>query len=240
MKVPNLSLVVLAYNEEESIGWFLEETLAWLSSLPGGRHEVIVVDDGCSDGTADVVRSVMVGDERVRLVSHATNQGMGAGMRSGIAAARGDYFVMLPADGQVPADRIDVLLPQLERAPLVLSVYERRPGERYRVLLSRGLRVMMRVLLGTSFRLEGIYLFPVHVAREEIGLTTIGAETFFFSFELITRALQLGYRAETVVIRPRKRQAGASKVANLRRIRRVADELVRFRVRLLREQLGDR
>ena len=94
----------------------------------------------------------------------------------------------------------------------------------------------MRVVLGVDFRLEGTYLFPVEVARAEIGLDRIGADTFFFSFELIARAIALGYSVTTVTIEPREREHGASKVANLSRIRRVAEELLRFRLRLLRER----
>ncbi len=65
-------------------------------------------------------------------------------------------------------------------------------------------------------------------AVREIGVDRVEAETFFFSFELITLAIERGYTVNTVVVRLHERMAGRSKVANLRQIRRVADELLRF------------
>lgn len=231
---PNLSLVVLAFNEEESVGQFLHETLAWLDTQPG-EHDVVLVDDGSTDNTIAIAQDVADKDPRVHLVCHPSNQGMGAGMRSGIEHARGDYFVMLPADGQVSPASIEVLLPALQHADIVTSVYTRRANESYRLALSAGLRGLMRMMLGLTFRLEGIYLFPISVAKKEIGLHNVGSSTFFFSFELIARAMGLGHRVETVTIEPRAREHGESKVANWSRIRRVGEELIRFRIRLLQE-----
>ncbi len=231
---PNLTLVVLAYNEESSVRDFLVDCLAFLDTQPG-EHEIIVVDDGSTDRTGAEVREVAHEDPRIRLVTHPRNLGIGAGMRSGFAHARGSHLSVLAADGQVRAWALERLIPHLETAPIVLSVYRRRPHELYRVGLSRGLRALMKILLGISFKLEGIYVFPVAVARDEIGLDTIGADTFFFSFELISRALALGYSTATVTIDPLPRASGASKVANLRAIARVTEELLRFRLRLFRE-----
>ncbi len=93
----------------------------------------------------------------------------------------------------------------------------------------------MRTILGVSFQLEGIYLFPVALARETIGLDCIQSNTFFFSFELISRAILLGYDVITTSIQPLPRKHGSSKVANLRYIGRVAKELLSFRAQLFRE-----
>ena len=232
--IPNLSLVVLAYNEQDSLAATIGECLAYLDGKPGD-HEVIIVDDGSDDDTGEIAAALVSSDGRVRVVSHPENRGMGAGMRSGYRAASRDYVCMLPADGQIAAESIDVLLPALSRAPIVTSIYSRRPSERYRILLSVGMRTLMRLLVGLSFRLEGIYLFPT-AALAEVDLDKVGAETFFFSFELVSRAMALGLTVETVTIAPRPRAGGQSKVANLARIRRVASELWSFRQRLAAER----
>lgn len=233
---PSLSLIVLAWNEEESVGPYLEETLAWLDTLPGGTHEILLVDDGSTDKTPEIVRAIAERDPRVRLLQHTVNRGMGGGMRTGFANARGDYGTILAADGQVKAKELEKLLPHRHKATIISSVYTRRPSERYRVVISLGLRALMRATIGVSFKLEGIYLFPIKLAREGIGLDVIGAETFFFSFELISRALQQGATIYTVKVDPLPRMAGESKVANLSRIKRVAGELWDFRRRLRQER----
>jgi glycosyltransferase involved in cell wall biosynthesis len=232
---PNLSLVVLAYNEAASVAPFLDDCLAYLGTR-AGVHEVLLVDDGSTDDTAACAEAVARRDPRVRLLRHDRNRGMGAGMRTGLAAARGDYVTILAADGQVRAHELDKMIPRLGDASIVTSVYARRPHQWYRVFLSWGLRAMMRVLLGISFRLEGIYLFPARVARDEIGLDRIGADTFFFSFELITRALARGHTLATVAISSRPRLAGRSKVLGIGRMVAVAREVLAFRGRLRRER----
>jgi len=229
---PDLSLIVLAFNEEESIEGFVRECLAWFDGCPG-NHDIVVVDDGSSDATRE--RAGSTGDKRVQVVTHETNRGMGAGMRTGIRNAKGTHFAVLAGDGQIPASSLDTLLPALSGADIVLSTYTRRHSERYRVLLSKGLRTLMRWALGVNFELEGTYLFPVSIARDDIGVDNVGAETFFFSFELIARAVARGHSTAQVVIEPRARAHGESKVANWSRIRRVGTEVLRFRKRLRTE-----
>ena len=185
--------------------------------------------------SVEITEAVAAQDKRVRLISHGENRGMGAGMRTGFSAATGDYFTLLAADGQVPANQIEKLLPHLSKATLVSSVYSKRPSERYRVMISFGLRALMRVLIGTQFQLEGIYLFPVKLAQDELDLDNIKSNTFFFSFELITRAIQKGATVFVTEVEPRARMAGESKVANSGRIKRVGNELIAFRHRLQAE-----
>lgn len=228
---PDLTLIVLAFDEEENIVRFLEDCLAYLDTLDGD-HEIVVVDDGSTDRTRALADEVAGRDGRVRVLSHPTNRGMGAGMRSGFAAARGQYAVALPADSQVRARELDKMLPELERASIVLSVYIRRADRLYRIGLSIALRLLMRLLIGVSFRLEGIYLFPVALARQLIDQGRVRSATFFFSFELIHEALQCGHPVRTVTIECLPRAEGRSKIANLRRIARVVDELLSYRQRL--------
>lgn len=231
---PNLSIVALAYNEEESVRPFLEEALEFLDVQPG-EHEIIVVDDGSTDETAALVQEIAEGDPRVRLISHPRNRGMGAGMRTGFRNAEGTHVCILAADGQVSAWELAKLIPHLSSASIVLSQYSRRHSEVFRVGLSKGLRTLMWMLLGTYHSFEGTYLFPASVARDEIGLDSICSETFMFNFELISRAMMLGHSTRFVTIDPKPRAAGSSKVANLARISMVTEDLLRFRAQLFRE-----
>lgn len=231
MSPPSISLIYLCLNEERSLPAVLREALDYCR----GRlddWEILVVDDGSTDRSAEIVRALAADEPRLRLLQHPRNLGMGAGLRTGIAAASKAYFCMLAADGQIAPQEIDKMLPGLAQAPVVLSTYVRRPDEWYRVVLSRGFRLYMRAAVGVSFALEGTYLFPTTLARDEIGLDAIGAETFFFSFELVARALQRGVAVADTVIECRPRSDGTpSRIANLKQIRRVAGEVWQFRRR---------
>jgi Glycosyl transferase family 2 len=94
-----ISFVVIAYNEAGNIG----RTLGAITSMAClGRYEVIVVDDGSGDRTADVVADIARRNPRVRLISLHRNHGRGYARSKGIAAARGDFIATVDADIILP------------------------------------------------------------------------------------------------------------------------------------------
>lgn len=97
-----VSVVIPAYNEESIIGTILT-TLKNIS----GIDEIVVVDDGSTDRTVEVI---MASFPDVRLVCHPYNIGNGAAIKSGIRAASGDIIVLMDADGQHPPEEIPNLL----------------------------------------------------------------------------------------------------------------------------------
>jgi glycosyltransferase involved in cell wall biosynthesis len=222
---PSLSIVLLMYNEEENIAAVLDETLDFARAALGD-FEILVVDDGGTDGGPDVVRGYAGKEPRVRLVSHDRNRGMGAGMRTGIRNARKATLVFNAADGQVAAAEIGRLLPLLDRADIALSTYGNRRETWTRELVSRAFRLYLRAVAGIRFELQGLYLYPTEVARELEPL--IAADTFFFSFELIQRGIERGLATATTEMTCRPRTKGASKVFNPRRILRVGREAARY------------
>ena len=92
----SISVVIPSYNEAGTIGNILEELQEVLNRLPGVSWEVIVVDDGSSDGTAAEVEKSSCG----RLVRHPVNRGYGASLKSGIGSASGEVIITMDADGQ--------------------------------------------------------------------------------------------------------------------------------------------
>jgi glycosyltransferase involved in cell wall biosynthesis len=222
---PSLTVALLMYNEAANIGVTLDETVAFCEETLDD-WEIIVVDDGSRDGSAAVVEARVDADPRIRLVSHETNRGMGAGIRSGIEHARKEYFVFNASDGQVAAREIGKLLECLDLGDIVLSTYENMRESAGRELMSRGFRLYLRALAGIRFELQGLYLYPTNTAK--VIAPCIDADTFYFSFELIRRGVERGLTVHTTKMRCRPRTHGASKVANLRRIARVGREAARF------------
>lgn len=107
---PTLSVVMPAWNEEPHIGTCIERVLR-----KPFVTELIVVDDGSSDGTAAVVERLMRGDARVRLERHERNRGKGAALRTGFAAARGTLVLVQDADLEYdPEDYDNALRPLLQ------------------------------------------------------------------------------------------------------------------------------
>ena len=225
---PSLTLVYLMYDEEENIAAVLYEGMAFASAeLPD--WEIVVVDDGSSDGGAAVVEAVAAREPRVRLVRHPRNLGMGAAMRTGIEASTKEYFTLLPADGQIEAEELRKMVPLLAGCEVVLTIYERRADTLKRRVMSRMFRDYLMVAAGIAFELEGLYLYPTALAQEV--LPQIGAQTFFFSFELIQHAVERRVPIATTTIVCKPRLHGESKVVSPRRIWGVSSEVWKYRQR---------
>lgn len=93
-----LSILIPAYQEERTIGEVLRLVSAIDTESSGFDKEILVCDDGSSDGTVAVVEERMAADPRVRLVRHAKNRGKGAAIRTALADARGEYALIQDAD----------------------------------------------------------------------------------------------------------------------------------------------
>ena len=229
-----LSMVLLAWNEEASIATAVCDCRRvgrlWLSG-----YEIIVVDDGSCDGTAARAEAASEGD--VRIVRHARNLGMGAGLRSGYGAARCDYMAFLPADRQVRPQSLLVFLPWATPETTVISTYVTAPSGESRRLMSMVFSFLVRGLGGMRVHYAGSYMFHRRWL-EIIDLQSVRSETFVFSFELLEKMRQAGSRFAAVTIRPFVREVGQSREVALRRIVRVFGEIARYRMRGLKSSLS--
>ena len=100
MSRESISAFFPAYNDEKTIGGLVEKTLALLPALTDD-YEVIVINDGSSDDTAEVLERVRAANpDRVRIVTHEVTRGYGGALRSGFAAATKDLVFYTDGDGQ--------------------------------------------------------------------------------------------------------------------------------------------
>jgi glycosyltransferase involved in cell wall biosynthesis len=117
----SISVVMPAYNEAEVINQILDR-LCQIDEL----DEIIVVDDGSSDNTAEVVRNYA--NPKVKLNQHPYNIGNGAAVKTGIRAATGDIIILMDADGQHPPEEIRNMLPSIEQYAMVVGARSKSHG----------------------------------------------------------------------------------------------------------------
>lgn len=230
--MPELSIVIFAYNEAENIGPVIAELRAWLSAhLPD--TEIVFVDDGSSDDTSKEATRALL-NFAGSIQRHPTNQGIGAALKTGVQAAQGTWVTFLPADGQIPPSAIGTLRERArsEHCDLVLSVYDRRDDGWHRKILSWGVRVLILLLHGVRLLSEGPYLFK----RELFDADTLHSDSFFLNFEYPILMLSQRRTFSVVTIPCRQRRAGYSKSANTRQAWHVARDLVALRLRRWRSR----
>ena len=231
---PSLSVVVFAWNEEENVAAVLAELRSWLEAHEP-EAEVIFVDDGSHDDTSGAARRALEGFP-FQLLRHERNRGIGAAIKTGVAAARGTWVTFLPCDGQIPPAAIGTLRSAARRGDVdvVLSVYDHRDDGLHRTIFSLGVRALILLVHGVRLRSDGPYLFQRVLFLPE----QLPPDTFFLNFEFPIRAVAAGLRVCTVVVECRPRRAGQSKSAALSKIVGVGRDLVGLRFRRSREALG--
>ncbi len=227
--IDGLSLVVFAFNEEESVPHVLPQILEWLRARPF-PWQLVFVDDGSSDRTLALARAVCGDDPRCVVFSVGTNRGIGGALKAGVASSTLPWVTFLPCDGQIPAGELDALLDAAAREPVdvVFSVYRDRDDGLLRKVLSAGVRGMIRAAHGVRMRSDGPYLFRRALFRPR----ELTPDSFFLNFEFPIRMLRRGVPSATVTIECVPRQRGVSKSARLKVVWRVARELVALRGRL--------
>jgi glycosyltransferase involved in cell wall biosynthesis len=104
---PLVSIVIPAFNEASRIGDSVQRIDAFLEKT-SSLTEVIIVDDGSTDGTSDVIRRVA--SSKIRLIRNSTNHGKGYSVRHGVLAAKGEWVLFSDADLSAPIDQLDKLL----------------------------------------------------------------------------------------------------------------------------------
>ena len=223
---PSLSIVVPAYNERDNLARVLGDTLAF-ARRACRRFELLVVDDGSRDGSAELLTALAAEAPELRIITHERNRGLTATLRSGFFGAAHDFVTWLPADGQIPPVELGKILDAWHDHDLVLSTYRQRPDGLWRTVMSRGLRLMLFATTGLRDRLEGVYLFR-RALLEELSLVS-DRSAGAIGFEIAVKARRLGRRIGTTEIECAPRLSGRSKVANARNIAQSFAELWRIR-----------
>lgn len=145
-----LSVVIPAYNEEANIEATLADVGRYLASKPWSS-EVIVVDDGSTDRTAELVSTVSM----VKLLRNVENRGKGFAVRKGMREARGTYRLFMDADGATAIVNFDAFLPHLEAGKEVVVGSRKIRGSQITVpqpilrrVLSRCYHLLSRLVAG--------------------------------------------------------------------------------------------
>jgi dolichyl-phosphate beta-glucosyltransferase len=237
-----LSVVIPAFNEAHRLPPYLAVVRDHLEARYGDRCEVIVVDDGSSDGLADLLSRTAAQGPRLRLLRHPQNQGKGAAVRTGVLAACGALVLFADADGATPIEEERRLAEAIQGGADVAvgSRLLTAPGVRCSRSWARGLAgrlfaAVARRLLGLAIRDTqcGFKMFRAQAARRLFALA--GEPRYLFDLEVLALATRLGYTIAEVPVNWREVPGGHLSLA--RELPKVVRDLWRLRRRLQRQVL---
>jgi glycosyltransferase involved in cell wall biosynthesis len=209
MQPPVISVVIPAYNEEETIGSVLGETIRVMESLMM-PYEIIVVDDGSNDLTREVAYK-----HKATVLSNGRNMGKGYALRKGFQNAKGDIIVTIDADGAHSPKEIQSLIEQLLNGADIVSGSRFLNGRKdhtslLKLLGNHMINMTIRVLTRKSITdsQTGLRAFKKDFLQK-IALNSSGYE---IETEITVKGLKNGFKFKEIPINCKKREHGSSNI----------------------------
>ena len=203
---PDLSIVIPSYNEELRLPATLQQIAAYLPGL-GGDTEILVVDDGSKDRTAEVAESFRMTLPGLRVISNGVNRGKGFSVRHGMLEARGQTVLFTDADLSAPIEEAPKLLDALKTYDVaigsraldrsLITVHESRFREFAGIIFNTIVRVILRLpFVDTQCGFKAFRREKCHILFEQQRI-----ERFGFDPELLYLARHHGLRTIEIPVR---------------------------------------
>ena len=221
----SISAVFPAYNDAPTIGGLVDQTFALLKSM-GRNFEIVVVDDGSVDSTAEVLEQLKAQyGEKLRTVRHAVNRGYGAALRAGFAAATKELVFYTDGDGQYDPAELPLLLERLTPSIGLVNGYKiKRHDPLYRIVVGKTYNVFVRLVfrlkvrdVDCDFRLIRRVLLQQARLQSDSGVICV---------EIISSLQRLGCQMAEVPVHHYPRPAGRSQFFRFRAVSETLIQLV--------------
>jgi glycosyltransferase involved in cell wall biosynthesis len=237
-----LSVVIPAYNEEKRLPKTIVEIFDYLSKK-NFSFEVIVVNDGSKDKTAEVVKELIKKYPKLELIDNKENKGKGAVVRQGMLRARGGLRVFLDADHSTPISEIEKFIPEFEKGTDV-AIGSREikgaildpPQPWYRRFVGEGFKWLRKIILGLWEIQDtqcGFKCFKAEVVEKVFPKCKI--DRFAFDPEILVLVKREGYKIKEIPVY--WRNDPDSKV-KFKSIFNMAKDLIRIRLNLILRKYG--
>ena len=225
-QTPSLSVIVPAYNEAGNILETLENITRALDPI-GIDHEILVIDDGSTDGTSDLVRSNAARFPGVKLLVNERNMGFGWTYRRGVDAASREAIVMVHGDNAWSADTLQRLFLQLGKADVIIGYTRDMWHSRTwtRTLLSKTFTRLINLITGRRLHYyNGLQIHPAAVLKS----IQIESSGFGFQPEVLVKSLRRTRSYLEVPMELMEREEGSSKAFRYKNFVDVARTLRRL------------
>ncbi len=220
----SFSLGILCFNEAGNIGPTLEKAWQVLESL-GWDYEILVIDDGSSDGSQEEVKALLPRIPKARLIEHGTNQGIGEALHTFYSSAQKDWVVYTPGDGQFDYNELK-WVPQLESGYFV-SFYriENTTYGLFRNILTLFNKQLNRLCLGLN--LKDVNWVKIYY-RQDLERLDLEVRSSLLESEISAKMFYLGRKIIEIESRYLPREHGVSKGASWNILKKVLMDTVKL------------
>lgn len=223
-KISELSIFFPLWNEEKNVQRVVEKAITIAGSV-ANRWEIILVDDGSTDNTLSISRSLAKKHRNVRVVSHSPNRGYGSALRAGFAAAKYNYIVFTDGDGQFDFSEVSLFINAIRGNDIAIGYRIKRRDEKLiiRLLLMYLLKVWDYILF--RFYVKdidcGFKLFKKSALEKIMPLRSDGA---MITTEILAKAKARNLRLVQVGVTHYPRKYGKQSGANVQVVLRAVFE----------------
>jgi glycosyltransferase involved in cell wall biosynthesis len=185
----SISFVVLALNEEDNIQATVETILDAVQASRPANYQIVLVDDGSTDRTAEIMEKLAAGNDKILVVHNEQNLGLGGAYKRGLNFVRCDYVMIVAGDNVMPPSDMSKILDQLGAADIVLPyLTNRKLRPLGRRIGSWGFTTLVNLLFGLRVR----YYQGMLPRREMLSKIRIATDSYAFPAEAVVKLVKGG------------------------------------------------
>ncbi len=234
-----LSVIIPAYNEEKRLPKTLKEIDKYLRQQDY-QYEIIVVNDGSKDKTAEIVREQFLNIKNLRLIDNKINQGKGSVIRQGMLEAKGEYRVFTDADNSTSIDHLEKMLPEFKKGyDIIIGSRDIKgaildpPQQIHRRILGDIFRLLTQITCGTWGILDSQCGFKGFTAKTaEHIFPKCKINRFAFDPEILVIAKKLGFKIKEIPVVWKNDPESKVKFKSMLKM---AEDLIKIRLNLIKK-----
>lgn len=227
----SISVIIISLNEAGNINIVVDFVLDFLQKEGLDDYELILINDGSTDGTGKIIDELAARSDRIKSVHNPTKKGLGYDFRTGISLASKDYVGWFPGDNEVSPETIKNIFAKIGEADIIIPIYETKPLSRswYRRMLS----VTYVALFNTIFGLRLKYFNgPCFFRRQLLSDVIMSTNGPAYMAEILVQLVKGGMPYVEVPMYFKPRNYGKTSVLKWKNVYLIAETIIRLFFRL--------
>ena len=211
MKLTSLTIFFPAYNEAENIADTVTSAVNIAEEITENKdYEIIVVNDGSTDNTIDVVQTLVHRNPNIKLITHGTNQGYGGALMTGFTNATKDWVFFSDADGQFDLSELANFVDYTETETVIIGYRIKRNDPFMRLLNAKGWKFMNKIAFGLEVKDIDCAFKLFKKSALDVVLPAMHSRGAMISAELLIRLKRAGNHFSEVGVHHYPRSAGSA------------------------------